>query len=283
MSAAAVCSELPGCGDTCVPQAMLREIRLALCSDLLLPRHLCVWPIHVQDFYQRVKRLLGRGSMFVFSEEQFLRLLRVAPDWRATRVLDLGAGDGEVTKIISRHFEEVYVTEVSPTMKWQLKKKQYRVLGIDEWQDTGFRYDMISCLNLLDRCDRPLSLLKDIRNALEPSKGRLILAMVLPFQPYVENDDNREEVEMRCQQLTTSRMVMQMVYRERTIISVDWSHRSDPMSPAIKNTQIASLIFAGLCYLSIAIWFVVFLRSELSQFLKFLYFLGALVGSGSGQ
>ncbi|XP_072337601.1 protein-L-histidine N-pros-methyltransferase isoform X2 [Scyliorhinus torazame] len=134
-----------------------------------------------------INGLLGRGSMFVFSEEQFLRLLRVAPDWRATRVLDLGAGDGEVTKIISRHFEEVYVTEVSPTMKWQLKKKQYRVLGIDEWQDTGFRYDMISCLNLLDRCDRPLSLLKDIRNALEPSKGRLILAMVLPFQPYVEN------------------------------------------------------------------------------------------------
>ncbi|XP_072415884.1 protein-L-histidine N-pros-methyltransferase isoform X1 [Chiloscyllium punctatum] len=134
-----------------------------------------------------INGLLGRGSMFVFSEEQFLQLLRVGPDWRAARVLDLGAGDGEVTKIISPHFEEVYVTEVSPTMKWQLKKKQYRVLGIDEWQGTGFYYNMISCLNLLDRCDRPLSLLKDIRNTLEPSKGRLILAVVLPFQPYVEN------------------------------------------------------------------------------------------------
>ncbi|XP_067912718.1 methyltransferase-like protein 9 [Heterodontus francisci] len=134
-----------------------------------------------------INGLLGRGSMFVFSEEQFLQLLRVEADWRAARVLDLGAGDGEVTKIISPHFEEVYVTEVSPTMKWQLKKKQYRVLGIDEWQDPGFQYNVISCLNLLDRCDRPLTLLKDIRNVLEPSTGRLILAVVLPFQPYVEN------------------------------------------------------------------------------------------------
>ncbi|XP_069761712.1 protein-L-histidine N-pros-methyltransferase [Narcine bancroftii] len=73
-----------------------------------------------------INGLLGRGSMFIFSEDQLLRLLRVEPDWRARRVLDLGAGDGEVTKIISPRVEEVYVTEVSPTMKWQLRKKGYR-------------------------------------------------------------------------------------------------------------------------------------------------------------
>ncbi|XP_051878483.1 methyltransferase-like protein 9 [Pristis pectinata] len=134
-----------------------------------------------------INGLLGRGSMFVFSEAQLLRLLRVGPDWRTSRLLDLGAGDGEVTKIISSHVEEVYVTEVSPTMKWQLRKKRYRLLEIDEWQTTGFQYDVISCLNLLDRCDRPLTLLRDIRSALEPRKGRLLLAVVLPFQPYVEN------------------------------------------------------------------------------------------------
>lgn len=62
-----------------------------------------------------------------------------------------------------------------------------RVLGINEWQNTGFQYDVISCLNLLDRCDQPLTLLKDIRSVLEPTQGRVILALVLPFHPYVEN------------------------------------------------------------------------------------------------
>lgn len=61
------------------------------------------------------------------------------------------------------------------------------MLGINEWQNTGFQYDVISCLNLLDRCDQPLTLLKDIRSVLEPTRGRVILALVLPFHPYVEN------------------------------------------------------------------------------------------------
>lgn len=61
-----------------------------------------------------------------------------------------------------------------------------RLLEIDEWQKTGFQYDVISCLNLLDRCDEPSQLLRDIKNALVPGIGRLILAVVLPFQPYVE-------------------------------------------------------------------------------------------------
>ncbi|XP_054570393.1 protein-L-histidine N-pros-methyltransferase isoform X5 [Eptesicus fuscus] len=134
-----------------------------------------------------INGLLGRGSMFVFSPDQFQRLLRINPDWKTHRLLDLGAGDGEVTKIMSPHFEEIYATELSETMIWQLQKKKYRVLGINEWQNTGFQYDVISCLNLLDRCDQPLTLLKDIRSVLEPTRGRVILALVLPFHPYVEN------------------------------------------------------------------------------------------------
>lgn len=62
----------------------------------------------------------------------------------------------------------------------------HRLLGVDEWQRSGLRYDVISCLNLLDRCDDPLRLLQDIRLSLAPRTGRLLLAAVLPFQPYVE-------------------------------------------------------------------------------------------------
>lgn len=67
-----------------------------------------------------------------------------------------------------------------------------RVLGINEWQNTGFQYDVISCLNLLDRCDQPLTLLQDIRSVLEPTRGRVILALVLPFHPYVENGERAQ-------------------------------------------------------------------------------------------
>ena len=54
------------------------------------------------------------------------------------------------------------------------------------WQTTGFQYDIISCLNLLDRLDEPLELLRDMKQSLVPKTGRIILAAVVPFQPYVE-------------------------------------------------------------------------------------------------
>jgi len=73
-----------------------------------------------------------------------------------------------------------------------------RVLGIDEWSATTLsqpdsvnlrQYDVISCLNLLDRCERPLTLLQQIRTSLTPDTGRLILAVVLPFSSYVETSE----------------------------------------------------------------------------------------------
>uniref|UniRef100_A0A1A8PH69 Methyltransferase like 9 n=2 Tax=Nothobranchius TaxID=28779 RepID=A0A1A8PH69_9TELE len=133
-----------------------------------------------------INGFLGRGSMFVFSKDQFHQLLRIGPDWRAERLLDLGAGDGGVTEVMGDHFRQVYATEVSVPMRWHLQRKSYILLGIEEWQNTGFQYDVISCLNLLDRCDDPQHLLQDIRSSLVPGTGRLVLAAVLPFQPYIE-------------------------------------------------------------------------------------------------
>ncbi|XP_028332956.1 LOW QUALITY PROTEIN: protein-L-histidine N-pros-methyltransferase [Gouania willdenowi] len=133
-----------------------------------------------------INGFLGRGSMFVFSEDQFQQLLRISPDWRAHRLLDLGAGDGGVTAMMESHFKEIYATEVSAPMKWHLQRRNYKVLGLDEWQRTGFQYDVITCLNLLDRCDNPLHLLQEIKESLVPKTGRLVLATVLPFEPYVE-------------------------------------------------------------------------------------------------
>ena len=61
------------------------------------------------------------------------------------------------------------------------------VLGINEWHDGTHKFDVISCLNLLDRCDQPGSLLHKIKDVLVPDTGRLIVATVLPFKPYVES------------------------------------------------------------------------------------------------
>uniref|UniRef100_A0A8C1IQM6 Methyltransferase like 9 n=1 Tax=Cyprinus carpio TaxID=7962 RepID=A0A8C1IQM6_CYPCA len=73
-----------------------------------------------------INGFLGRGSMFVFSKEQFQRLLRIEPEWKGQRMLDLGAGDGGVTEVMGRHFHEVFATEVSTPMKWHLQRKNYR-------------------------------------------------------------------------------------------------------------------------------------------------------------
>lgn len=64
--------------------------------------------------------------MFVFSAEQFRHLLQISPEWRAERLLDLGAGDGGVTEVMGGHFREIYATEVSAPMKWHLQRRNYK-------------------------------------------------------------------------------------------------------------------------------------------------------------
>ncbi|KAK2155479.1 hypothetical protein LSH36_239g03020 [Paralvinella palmiformis] len=146
-----------------------------------------------------INGLLKRGSMFVFSKSQFQSLLRIEQSWRGKSLLDLGAGDGKVTQIMAGHFEQVYVTEASTPMKWRLQDLGYKLLDISEW--TKNKYDVISCLNLLDRCDKPVKILSDIQQSLEPNNGRALVAVVLPFRPYVEfsNHGNMPEQYLHIQ------------------------------------------------------------------------------------
>ncbi|KAK6634277.1 hypothetical protein RUM44_004888 [Polyplax serrata] len=140
------------------------------------------------------EKLLRRGSMFVFSRLQFEQLVSwpdVSSKWRGSKrkLLDLGAGDGVVTSIISPLFHEVFVTEVSPTMKWLLAGKGFRILDVEEWARQSVKFNVITCLNLLDRCDRPCDILEDMKKVLSPD-GFVVLAMVLPYRPYVEIGSN---------------------------------------------------------------------------------------------
>lgn len=128
---------------------------------------------------------LNRGSMFVFSQSQFEQLLDISADWQANNLLDLGAGDGKVTMKMAPHFNNVYTTETSNMMVTRLTEKGFINLGLDQWDSGEIKYDVISCLNLLDRCDRPISILHSIKKSLAPN-GQVIVAIVLPFKPYVE-------------------------------------------------------------------------------------------------
>ncbi|GIY85191.1 methyltransferase-like protein 9 [Caerostris darwini] len=150
---------------------------------------------------------LGRGSMFVFSNAQFENI--VAPfshlkeHWMTHgNMLDLGAGDGKVTEVMARHFRNTYATEISGVMRNILTAKNYRLLDVDKWAnaDEGPRhFDLISCLNLLDRCDRPITLLQQIRNKLNPDTGLLVLAVVLPLNQYVESGSKYNQPEEKIQ------------------------------------------------------------------------------------
>ncbi|KAL8590549.1 hypothetical protein ACOMHN_010985 [Nucella lapillus] len=135
-----------------------------------------------------INGLLGRGSMFVLSHQQFEKLLGMSPVRKAENLIDLGAGDGEVTKVMSSYFRNVYATEMSPTMQKMLSSKGFQVLDVDKWDNGSVIYDVVSCLNLLDRCDKPVTLLHAIRRVLRPDTGRVLIAVVIPFKPYVEFD-----------------------------------------------------------------------------------------------
>lgn len=121
--------------------------------------------------------------MFVCSTSQFRKLLGIPDTWVAGSLLDLGAGDGKVTEKMASHFNQVFATEISSQMRKHLTSKGYTMLGINDWSSQT--YDVITCLNLLDRCDRPMSLLREIRSALKPN-GCLVVASVYPYSPYVE-------------------------------------------------------------------------------------------------
>ncbi|XP_012259153.2 protein-L-histidine N-pros-methyltransferase [Athalia rosae] len=133
-----------------------------------------------------INGLLGRGSMHVFSSDQFEKLMRASKysgEWNS--LVDLGAGDGATTSRIAPLFKKVYATEISPPMRWTLNRLGFTVLDVEKWHEEAGPFDVILCLNLLDRCDKPNTLLRRLKSTLSPG-GRLVVALVLPFSPYVE-------------------------------------------------------------------------------------------------
>lgn len=139
-----------------------------------------------------INGLLKRGSMFVFSNQQFSLIydeINSIESDSESLLLDIGSGDGRVTSVMAKYFHKTYCTEVSPVMKRLLAKRGYEVLDVDKWFENDLSFNLISCLNVLDRCDRPLSMIKKMRQKIKPN-GRILLALVLPLNQYVESSSN---------------------------------------------------------------------------------------------
>ncbi|XP_038206173.1 methyltransferase-like protein 9 isoform X1 [Zerene cesonia] len=148
---------------------------------------------------------LGRGSMFVLSSAQTRLLLKAARSGQGSSspeklsaFVDVGAGDGEVSKRFADLFTTKYATEISASMRKVLSSKGFTVLDADAWWQEQ-RFDCVCMLNLVDRCSKPRTMLRQARAALAPA-GHLLLALVLPYKPYVEaNSDHKPEERLPIQ------------------------------------------------------------------------------------
>ena len=129
-------------------------------------------------------------------------------------LLDVGAGDGTVTSTALaplvgflppglKHRASaattttpglVVTTEVSGPMVQRLRSHGFvchETVDLRTCADLlptmRGAFDIVSCLNVLDRADRPRRLLEDLAALVKPGTGRVVLAVVLPFCPFVES------------------------------------------------------------------------------------------------
>jgi 2-polyprenyl-3-methyl-5-hydroxy-6-metoxy-1,4-benzoquinol methylase len=134
--------------------------------------------------------LLSMYPMHLLGTEQWKTLVGSTPE---RRHLDVGAGSGDVTEKLAPLSGETLTTETSWAMSRVLKKRGFACARTDV-AESGVpspRYDLITCLNVIDRCARPRTLLENLTEALAPG-GRLVVATPFPFAPIVYEGPNVE-------------------------------------------------------------------------------------------
>ncbi|KAJ3158460.1 Methyltransferase-like protein 9, partial [Irineochytrium annulatum] len=134
-------------------------------------------------------------------------------DGSGGHLLDVGAGEGRVTLRLKPLFDSTTTTEVSdklvsclrnhglnPVLTTEPSRSNIPAPGeasnitLEDIDHPGF--EVVSLLNVLDRCSKPLTLLRTLRDLIKGSQGggkpgRLLLAVVLPFRPTVEGRDGK--------------------------------------------------------------------------------------------
>ena len=103
-----------------------------------------------------------------------------------SRLLDIGAGDGTITRELATLFDDVTTTEVSGPMARRLRSKGYKChqcdLAFATIDDGGF--DVVALQNVIDRTTHPLRLLDGAASLLADG-GRVVVAVPVPLEPAV--------------------------------------------------------------------------------------------------
>lgn len=124
-----------------------------------------------------VNGLLGMYPLHLLDSAGFERLL----GRNHAGLLDVGAGNGDVTRELLPLAARVQVAERSWAMRRVLRQRGFEVVGESTAADGTFA--VVSCLNVLDRTDRPRTLLRDLADRVAPG-GKLMLSMPLPLDPF---------------------------------------------------------------------------------------------------
>jgi SAM-dependent methyltransferase len=136
--------------------------------------------------------LLGMYPVFLLSTPQAMQLLHAARPGGvgSARLLDIGAGSGDITTRLAPLVESVSCTETSRHMARRLRKR-----GFPCWRGavgdgapgdplaSEPAFDVVALSNVVDRAPRPRSLLASVVRHLPPG-GLLLLATPLPYAPF---------------------------------------------------------------------------------------------------
>lgn len=128
--------------------------------------------------------LLGTHPMALFGERSWEALIGE----RGGRLLDVGAGSGDVTVHARALFDAIVTTETSGPMARRLRRRGFVCHRVDLSRvplPDPEPFDVVSLLDVIDRCDRPRSLLRAAARCVAPS-GRLVIAVPLPIAPHVD-------------------------------------------------------------------------------------------------
>ncbi|MBP6921174.1 methyltransferase domain-containing protein [Candidatus Gracilibacteria bacterium] len=94
-------------------------------------------------------------------------------------LLDIGAGSGTVTEKFEQYTESISCIEPSESFQKILCKKGYKIVDENDIK----LYEIITMFNVLDRCEKPLELLKKGINALS-KRGIIMVSLPLPTDNY---------------------------------------------------------------------------------------------------
>lgn len=134
--------------------------------------------------------LVGAHDMRVLGTAQARRILTAVGVEEGGSLLDVGAGEGQVTDELAPLFSRVTTTELSTGMARRLRARGYECHTIDLAEErlpgaaVAEGFDCIALLNVIDRTSRPYRLVERLRTLLRPG-GVLLCTVPLPLKPHV--------------------------------------------------------------------------------------------------